>query len=113
MTLYCLKAQYSPEAIAGMVKSGANREVEVRKAVESVGGDLKGFYGIFGDPDGFHVMAIAEMPGNAQYLATVITSILSGAIANVRTNVLYSAEEAVEAANIVNSSGVSYQSPTG
>jgi uncharacterized protein with GYD domain len=112
MTLYCLKAQYTPAAIEGMVKSGNNREEEVRKAIESVGGKLNGFYGIFGDPDGFHIMVIAEMPGNAQYLATVVVAMMSGAVANVRTNVLYTAEEAAEAASIVNSSSVNYKSPT-
>jgi uncharacterized protein with GYD domain len=112
MPLFCLKGQYTPEAMQGMMKSGANREEEVRKAIESVGGELKGFYGIFGDPEGFHVMIIAEMPGNAQYIATVVTAVMSGALANFRTNVLYTAEEAVEAASIVNASGVSYRPPT-
>ena len=113
MTLFCLKGQYTQAAIEGMMKSGANREEEVRKAIESVGGKLEGYYGIFGDPEGFHVMVIAEMPGNAQYLATVITAVMSGAMANFRTNVLYTAEEVVEAAGIINSSGVSYQPPSG
>ena len=30
-------------------------------------GKLRGFYGIFGDQDRYHVMLIAEMPGNAEY----------------------------------------------
>ena len=93
-----------------MVKSEANREVELRKTVESLGGKLHGFYGTLGDPDGFHVMMIAEMPGHSQYLAAVVNAMLSGAVTNIRTTVLYSAEEAVEAAKIVNA-GVDYKAP--
>ena len=113
MTLYCLKGQYTPEAIAAIVKSGSNREDVARTAVESVGGSLHGFYGIFGDPNGYHVMLIAEMPGNPQYLATVISAVMGGAFAKFTTNVLYSADDVVAAAEIVNASSVDYQPPSG
>ncbi len=108
MGLYCLKIQYTPEAIAAIVKSGSNREDAARKAVESVGGKLHGFYGMFGDPDGFHAMVIAETPSNAEYLATVVSVVLGGAMANIRTTALYSADDMLKAAEIVNSSGVDY-----
>ncbi len=111
MGLYCFKIQYTPEAIAAIVKSGSNREEVARKAVESTGGKLHGFYGMFGDPDGFHVMMIAEAPSNAEYLAVVIAAVLGGALANVRTTALYSAEDMGKAAEIVNSSGVDYAPP--
>ncbi len=113
MTLYCLKAQYTPEAIAAIVKSGKSREDVARKAVESVGGTLHGFYGIFGDPNGYQIMLIAEMPGNAQYLATVMTAVMGGAFAKFTTNVLYSADDVVAASEIVNAASVDYQAPTG
>ncbi len=113
MTLYCLKAQYTPEAIAAIVKSGSNREDIARKAAESVGGKVHGFYGIFGDPNGYHVMLIADMPGNAQYLATVMTAVMGGAFAKFTTNVLYSADDVVAASEIVNAASVDYQPPTG
>ncbi len=112
MGLYCFKIQYTPEAVAAIVKSGSNREEVARKAVESTGGKLHGFYGIFGDPDGFHAMLIAEAPSNAEYLATVVAAVMGGALANVRTTVLYSAADMVAAAKIVNSSGVDYQPPS-
>ncbi|MEX0343951.1 MAG: GYD domain-containing protein [Rhizobiaceae bacterium] len=111
MGLYCFKIQYTPEAIATIVKTSSNREEAAKKAVESVGGKLHGFYGIFGDPEGFHVMLIAETPSNAEYLATVVSSVLGGAVANVRTNVLYSAADMVKATEIINNSGVDYAPP--
>ena len=112
MTLYCLKAQYTPQAIAAIVKSGTNREDAARKAIESAGGKLHGFYGIFGDNDGYHVMVIVEMPGNAHYLATVMSVILGGTFAKFTTNVLYTADDVVSASEMVNASGVDYQPPS-
>lgn len=111
MSLFCFKIQYTPEAIAAIVKSGSNREEVARKAVESTGGKLHGFYGMFGDPDGFHVMMIAETPSNAEYLATVITAAMGGALANFRTIALYSAADMLKAAQIVAKSGVDYSPP--
>ncbi len=111
MGLYCFKIQYTAEAIAAIVKSGSNREDIARKAMETAGGKLHGFYGMFGDPDGFHVMLIAEAPSNAEYLATVVTAVMGGALANVRTTALYSAEDMVAAAKIVNANQVDYQPP--
>ena len=113
MTLYCLKGQYTPDAIAAIVKSGSNREDVARKAIESAGGKLLGFYGIFGDHDGYHVMIIVDMPGNAEYLATVITAVMGGAFAKFTTNVLYSADEVVAAAGMVNAASVDYTPPSG
>jgi len=112
MTLYCLKIQYTAEAIQAIIKSGSNRADVARAAAESVGGKMHGFYGIFGDPEGYHVMLIAEMPGNAEYIATVVTAVAGGAIAKFKTNVLYSAEDVVGAAAIVNASQVEYRPPS-
>jgi uncharacterized protein with GYD domain len=103
--------QYTPEAIAAIMETGSNREEAARKAVESVGGKLHGFYGIFGDQDGYHVMLIAEMPGNAEYIATVVSAVMGGAIAKFTTNVLYSASDVVGASAIVQASKVDYQPP--
>lgn len=111
MGLYCFRIQYTAEAIAKIIKSGSNREDVARGAVESVGGKLHGFYGMFGDPDGFHVMMICEMPSNAEYLATVVTAMMGGALANVRTTALYSAGDMVKAAEMINASAVNYQPP--
>ena len=111
MTLYCLRMQYTPEAIAAIMKSGSDREEAASKAVESVGGKLHGFYGIFGDHDGYHVMLIAEMPGNAEYIATVASAAMGGAIAKFTTNVLYTAGDVVGASAIVQASKVDYQPP--
>jgi uncharacterized protein with GYD domain len=72
MGVYCLNIQYAPEAIGPIIKSGSNRQDVARKAVESVGGKLPGFYGILGDPDGFHTMIIAETPNNTEYPAISI-----------------------------------------
>ena len=111
MGLYCLKIQYTPEAIGSIVKSGSNREEVVRQTVASVGGKLHGFYGIFGDPDGFHAMIIAETPSNTEYLATVLTAAMGGALAKWRTHVLYTANDMVAAAEMVNNSKVEYEAP--
>ncbi|MEJ6501429.1 MAG: GYD domain-containing protein [Rhodobacterales bacterium] len=109
MSLYCLKIQYAPAAIAAMTKSASNREDAARTAIESVGGKLHGFYGIFGDPDGFHVMLIGETPSTTEYLATVVSAVLGGSISNIRTNALYTADEMVGAANLINGAKVDYK----
>ncbi len=74
---------------------------------------MHGYYGIFGDPDRFHVMLIAEMLGNAQYLATMATALMAGVFVKVRTNVLYTADDVVGASELVNTSKVNYQPPAG
>ena len=112
MTIYCLRIQYTQEAIAAIIKSGSNREDIARAATESVGGKLHGFYGIFGDPQGYHVMLIAEMPGNAEYIATVASAAAGGALARFTTNVLYTGEDVVKAAAIVAGGKVDYQPPS-
>ena len=83
-----------------------------RQAVESVGGKLHGFYGIYGDPEGYHVMLIADMPGNGEYIATVATALMGGVFAKFTTNVLYTAEDVVKASEIVAAAKVDYQPPS-
>ena len=112
MGLYCLRAQYTPDAIKAIISSGENREDAVRKAVTSVGGKLHGFYGIYGDRDGYHLMVIIETPSNAEYIVTVVSAVMGGAIAKWTTNVLYTADELVAASKMVNSSKVDYRPPS-
>ena len=51
MAYYLLQATYLREARAGMITNPHNREVEVRQAIEGLGGSLEGFWFAFGEYD--------------------------------------------------------------
>ena len=64
-------------------------------------------------PGGYHVMLIAEMPSNAEYLATILTVSMGGVFEKFTTNMLYSADDVVAATKIMAGSGIEYTPPQG
>ena len=98
MALYMFMAKYTTRAIQDIVKSGSNREAAAKAAIEAAGGKLLGFYGMFGQE--YNIAIIADMPGNAEYIAAVGPAIGSGAIESYKSIPLYTSAEVVEAAGI-------------
>jgi uncharacterized protein with GYD domain len=83
------------------------RHEDARKAIESVGGQLHAFYYTFGLTDGF---AIVEAPSDAD-LAAAVLKIRSGGLVDLKTTVLISEDQFVEA--LMKAPDVEYEPPDG
>ena len=95
MPKFLWKASYTPRGAKGVASEGGSSRVEaVRKATESVGGTLDGFYFAFGSDDAY---VIADLPDN-ETAAAVALAVNGSEGATVETVVLLTPEE-VDAAS--------------
>ena len=111
MALYMFMGSYSHAAIKAIVETGSDRESATRKAVEAAGGKLLGFYGMFGQEH--NIVVIADMPGPAEYIAVVATTILSGTIGSWKSIPLYTAADLVKASEVAGKVKAAYVPPGG
>jgi uncharacterized protein with GYD domain len=102
MSTYLLQASYSVAAMAAMIKKPQNRTEHIRKSVEKVGGTLTGLWLSFGDHD---VVAIFEMPDSVSAAAIAMAIGGGGAVSNVKTTPLLTAEEGLAALKKAGGSG--------
>jgi uncharacterized protein with GYD domain len=109
MALYMLLGKYSPDAMTAILKTGSNREVAAKKAVEAAGGKLLGFYGMYGQEH--NVAIISEFPGNAEYMGAIAPALMSGTFSAFKTIPLYRASEVVKASKIARKVAKSYRPP--
>ncbi len=98
MALYMFMAKYTTQAIRDIVATGSDRESAANAAIEAAGGKLLGFYGMFGQE--YNIAIIADMPGNAEYIAAVGSAIGSGALDSYKSIPLYTPAEVLKAAKI-------------
>ena len=90
MSKFLIEASLTTQGAKGVqAEGGTAREAAVKKAVESVGGQLESFYFGFGDRD---VFVIAEFPDNESAAAMAVAVNSSGAV-TTRTVVLLTPEE--------------------
>ena len=94
MARYMVQFSYATDAVSELVNPPQDRSAMARSLVERVGGRLEAFYYTFGDYDG---VAIAEIPDNVSAAAVSMALSASGGFKSVRTTVLMTPEEAVEA----------------
>ena len=106
MARYMIQASYSTQGIADLVSNPQDRAAAVRPLVERLGGKLESFDFAFGD---FDAVVILEVPNNVAAASIAMTVGASGAISSLKTTVLVSMEEAMEAMR--QASGVDYRSP--
>lgn len=106
MPRYLLRASYTSEAWAAMLKNPQNRRDAVRPVIEGMGGKLESFYFAFGESDAF---LIADMPDNVSAAAISMAVAASGSLASVSTTVLMTPEEGMEA--MKKAGGVGYRPP--
>ena len=106
MPRYLLRASYTPEAWATLVKNPQNRREAVRPIIEAMGGRLEGFYFAFGEDD---VFLLVEGTDNVSTAAISMAVSASGAVKSLSTTVLMTAEEAMEAMG--KAKGVGYRPP--
>lgn len=91
MPKYVSFFSFTPQAWARMIDNPGERESAVRTLVESMGGSLEAYYWMFGEYDGF---VIIEVPDSITAAGTAVGVASTGALDQVRTHELISAEEA-------------------
>jgi uncharacterized protein with GYD domain len=94
MPRYLVRASYSTQGVADLMKNPEDRASAVRPVIEGMGGRLESFDFVLGEDD---VVFIAEFPDNVSAVAFSMAASATGAISSFKTSALLSAEEAMEA----------------
>src|ERR1700752_421317 len=90
MPKYLWRASYSPAGVRGVAQEGGSSRVDaVKRATESVGGTLEGFYFAFGGADAY---VIADLPDN-ETAAAVALAVNGSEGASVETVVLLTPDQ--------------------
>ena len=106
MARYLIKAQFTSEAMASMIKNPTDREEAIRPMFEAMGCTLEQYYFAVGENN---VYVLAEIPDNISGEALTMAVLASGAIASTKTTVLLTAQEAIEA--MKKAGGIVYRPP--
>lgn len=106
MPLYMTHFVYTSDAWSALVKNPQNREEVLRALIEKLGGRLVSFYYSFGEYDG---VFISEMPDETTVTAAVLAAITPGHVKAVKTTVLLTTEQTMEAMR--KAGGQTYQGP--
>ena len=94
MPLYMIQARFTSTAWEALYTSSVDRREVLSKMSEDAGGRLIDYYFSFGDSD---VIVITEAPDNIAAASAVIAIARAGAVTDVRTTVLMSYDEGIEA----------------
>ena len=104
MPLYMIQARFTSTAWEALYVSSVDRREVLSKMLKDAGGRLIDYYFSFGDSD---VIIITEAPDNMTAASAVIAIARAGAVTNVRTTVLMSYDEGIEALRRSGSMGYS------
>jgi uncharacterized protein with GYD domain len=106
MPMYLIKFSYTPDTWARLLARPEDRREAVAPVFEAAGGKLHGLWYAFGEADGY---ALGELPDATAAASALVTIAASGALADVSTTVLLTAEEMLEA--LRRGGGISYRAP--
>jgi uncharacterized protein with GYD domain len=106
MALYLTRFSYTPETWARLAKNPEDRRDAARTYIQSVGGELHGFWYAFGAYDGY---TLWEAPDNVSMAAVAIAIGGGGALSSIDTTVLLTVEETLDA--LQQSSTIGYRRP--
>jgi uncharacterized protein with GYD domain len=106
MPLYMTQVGYTSEAWAALTRNPEDRSEAFGRLAESMGGRLVSFYNSFGEYDS---LVIYEAPDESTAAAIVLAAVSPGHLSRVKTTVLLSAEEGVEAMR--KAGGATYRRP--
>ena len=104
MPLYMIQARFTSTAWEALYASSVDRREVLSRMLKDAGGRLIDYYFSFGDSD---VIIITEAPDNMTAASAVIAIARAGAVTNVRTTVLMSYDEGIEALRRSGSMGYS------
>jgi uncharacterized protein with GYD domain len=102
MPSFMVQVAYTSQAVAALVKKPQDRASVVAKAVEKLGGSVKGAWLTFGDYD---TMVIVELPDNTSAAAFAMAISAGGSCKSVKTTPLLSVEEGTAAMKKASGSG--------
>ena len=110
MPHYMIQSNYNRDQIKAMVDNPQDRAEAFGKLVEGLGGKMECLYFTFGDSD---AVAICELPDNEAAVACAMVVGGSGAASSVKTTVLVTSNQAVEAMKKAGTATGSYRHPSG
>ena len=108
MAHYLLQVAYTPQAWAAMIKNPQDRAQALKPVLDKMGGKIESAYFAFGDYD---LVAILQMPGNADSAAFSMAAAAGGAVRSIKTTPLITTAEGLDAMRKAAASG--YTPPTG
>jgi len=108
MPLYLSKFSYTPETWTRLIGKPEDRREAARSYIESVGGQLHGFWYAFGTHDGY---TLWEAPDNVSMAAVALAIGSGGALSSLETTVLLTVEETLDA--LSRAEQVQYRPPGG
>jgi uncharacterized protein with GYD domain len=94
MPLYLTRFSYTPETWARLIGNPEDRREAARSYIESVGGQLHGFWYAFGEHDAY---TLYEAPDNASMAAVALAITAGGAVSSLETTALLTVDETMEA----------------
>jgi uncharacterized protein with GYD domain len=106
MAIYLTRFSYTPETWARLREHPEDRSTAFRAYVESVGGQVHGFWYAFGSDDG---IGVYEAPDNVSAAAVMIAIGAGGALSSFSTTPLLTVEETIAA--LEKSRGIQYRAP--
>ncbi|SFN60457.1 GYD domain-containing protein [Mycetocola miduiensis] len=106
MPLYLTKFSYTAETWARLASNPEDRRKAAQTYIESVGGQLHGFWYAFGDHDGY---TLWEAPDNVSMAAVALAINGGGAMSSIQTTVLLTVDETLEA--LSKARQISYRPP--
>jgi uncharacterized protein with GYD domain len=106
MPLYLSRFSYTPETWARLIANPEDRRDAARTYIESAGGTLHGFWYAFGEHDGY---TLWEAPDNVSMAAVALAISGGGALSELKTTVLLSVEETMDA--LGRAGQIGYQPP--
>ena len=106
MPLYMTQFAYTSEAWAALTQNPEDRSEAFGGLAQTMGGRLVSFYNSFGEYDG---LVIYEAPDESTAAAIVLAGVSPGHLSSVKTTVLLSAEEGLEAMR--KAGGATYRRP--
>ena len=94
MPLYLTRFSYTPQTWARLIADPEDRRQAARSYIESVGGELHGFWYAFGPHDGY---TLWEAPDNVSMAAVALALSAGGALSPLETTVLLTVDETMDA----------------
>ena len=94
MALSMIQFSYNSETVGKLLKNPEDRSAAVRNLIEKHGGKMLAFYYCYGEYDG---IVIADMPDSTSGLATTMAAFAAGGTSTIKTTVLITVEEAMDA----------------
>jgi uncharacterized protein with GYD domain len=94
MAQYMFQVSFTAEAWSKMVKEPQNREAAIKPVFEKLGGKLVGYWFAFGESD---AVVIAQLPDAVSAAAASLAATAGGAVKSLKTTVLMSVDEAMQA----------------